>query len=168
MKRTILICLAASVISLAGCHSTNERVVTRLNTDATLPSGLPGNPVQGRVITSWVDKTDKQHATMSTLYGNDIAIQYARSHAGQNYPANAVLSLVTWNQQEDPRWFGGNIPQTPRSVEVVTVKPAAGAAQYAYDYQRYEGSPLTRVAVSEYPAKDRTAYLLSQRAAVMP
>ena len=168
MKRTVLICLGASALILVGCHSTNERVVTRQNTDATLPSGLPGNPVQGKVITSWVDKTDKQHATMSTLYGNDIAVQYARSNAGQNYPVNAVLSLVTWNEQEDPRWFGGNIPQTTKSVEIVTVKPGAGAAHYDYDYQRYEGSPLAKVAVSEFPAKDRTAYLLSQRAAVMP
>jgi hypothetical protein len=38
-----------------------------------------------------------------------------------------------------------------------------------YLYQRYEGSPLKKVAsVEGADPKDRAAYLLAQRAAVMP
>jgi hypothetical protein len=65
------------------------------------------------VITTMVDK---QHKTMSTLYGNDAAYQYARTHKDSN---NVQLRLVTWNQQEDDRWFGANIPAKIKSVEVV-------------------------------------------------
>jgi hypothetical protein len=159
-----VICLLGAVLAvgLAGCsEKTNPRVETRLNQDAALVGELPSNPLQGKVITSWINKQD---ATMSTLFGNDVAVQYARTNAGRIYPAGSVLSVVTWSQQEDPRWFGGNIPQRAKAVEFVTVTGPG-----TYTYQRYEGSPLKKVAsVEGSDPKDRAAYLLAQRAAVMP
>jgi hypothetical protein len=158
------ICLLGAVLAvgLVGCSDkTNPRVVTRLNQDAALVGELPSNPLQGKVITSWADKKD---ATMSTLFGNDVAVQYARTNAERMYPAGSVLSVVTWSQQEDPRWFGGNIPKSTKSVEFVTVTGPG-----AYTYLRYEGSPLKKVAgVEGNDPKDRAAFLLAQRAAVMP
>ncbi|WP_213803968.1 cytochrome P460 family protein [Granulicella sp. dw_53] len=145
--------------SAVGCSKPNPRVETRLNEDARLMGELTPNPMQGKVITSWVDKRD---STMSTLYGNDAAVNYARRNAEMKYPAGSVVSLVTWNQQEDGRWFGGKIPATPKSVEVVSVGTG-------YSYQRFEGSPLKRVENTEGAApNERAAYLLSQRAAVLP
>jgi|SRR5271167_1418535 len=35
------------------------------------------------------------------------------------------LSLVTWKQQEDRRWFGAKIPAASKSVELVAVGTAA-------------------------------------------
>ena len=157
------ICLfGVMAMGLAGCSDqVNPRVATRLNEDAALVGDLPSNPVQGRVITSWINKQD---STMSTLFGNDIAVQYARAHSDMKYPVGAVLSVVTWNQQEDARWFGGKIPQKPKAVEFVTVTGLG-----ATSYQRYEGSPLKKVAsVEGADPTDRAAYLLTQRAAVMP
>ncbi len=159
-----MICLLGAVLSagLMGCSDkTNPRVVTRLNQDAAPVGELPSNPLQGKVITSWVDKKD---STMSTLFGNDVAWQYARTNAEMQYPAGSVLSVVTWEEQEDPRWFGGNIPQRAKVVEFVTVTSPG-----TYSYQRYEGSPLKKVAsVEGNDPKGRAAYLLEQRAAVMP
>jgi hypothetical protein len=151
-----------STVGLVGCSDqVNPRVATRLNLDASLSGDLPSNPFQGRVITSWIDKGD---STMSTMFGNDAAVQYARTSATMQYPAGAVLSVVTWGQQEDPRWFGGKIPEKPQTVEFVTVSSPG-----SYSYQRYEGSPLKKVAsVEANDPKDRAAYLLAQRAAVMP
>jgi hypothetical protein len=151
-----------STVGLVGCSDhVNPRVATRLNLDASLTGDLPSNPFQGRVITSWINKQD---STMSTMFGNDAAVQYARTSATMQYPAGAVLSVVTWGQQEDPRWFGGKIPERPRAVEFVTVSSPG-----SYSYQRYEGSPLKKVAsVEGNDPKDRAAYLLAQRAAVMP
>jgi hypothetical protein len=157
------ICLLAALsLGLAGCsEQVNPRVATKLNQDAALVGDLPLNPLQGRVITSWIDRRD---ATMSTMYGNDVAVQYARTNTSKMYPAGSVLSVVTWAQQEDPRWFGAKIPEKTRSVEFVTVKGPG-----AYSYQRYEGSPLKKVAsVDGNDPQDRAAYLLSQRASVMP
>jgi hypothetical protein len=161
--RLLKVCLLGAVAAgLAGCSGeTNPRVTTRLNADAALVGELPSNPLQDKVITSWIDRKDR---TMSTMFGNDVAWKYARSNADFKYPAGAVLSVVTWGQQEDPRWFGGSIPQRPKAVEFVTVTGPGAAA-----YQRYEGSPLKKVAsVEGADPNDRASYLLSQRAAVMP
>ena len=160
--RAVFFLGAALSVGLAGCtEPVNPRVQTRLNQDAALAGELPSNPVQGRVITSWIDK---KNATMSTLYGNDVAVQYARTNAAMTYPVGSVLSAVTWVQQEDPRWFGGNIPAKANAVEFVTVTGPG-----AYSYQRYEGSPLKKVAsVEGNDPKSRATYLLMQRAAVMP
>jgi hypothetical protein len=148
------------LVLLVGCTRENPRVVTTLNSDAALTGELPLNPMQGKVITSWVDK---QSSTMTTVFGNEVAVRYARTNQEAKYPAGSVLSVVTWNQQEDPRWFGGNIPAKAKSVEFVSVDAND------YRYQRYEGSPLKKVAAEQGPTpNDRTAYLLSQRAAVMP
>lgn len=153
---------AVLAMGLGGCtDQVNPRVATKLNQDAMPAGDLPSNPLQGKVITSWINKQD---ATMSTLFGNDVAVQYARTNAEMQYPAGAVLSVVTWGQQEDPRWFGGNIPHKVKAVEFVTVTGPG-----VYSYQRYEGAPLKKVASLEgADPKDRAAYLMAQRAAVMP
>ena len=149
------------LLGALGCSGTNPRVATTLNTGAMLNGALPSNPMQGRVITSWIDKNA---GTMSTLYGNDIAVQSARTGTQTGYPAGSALSVVTWSQQEDPRWFGGNIPAAAKSVEYVTI-----AADKHYVYQRYEGSPLKQVdQEAGVTPNDRESYLLSLHVAVMP
>jgi hypothetical protein len=151
---------AVLTAGLVACSDkTNPRVVTRLNNEAALVGELPSNPLKGKVITSWVNKHD---ATMSTMFGNDVAVRYARTNTEMQYPAGSVLSVVTWSQQEDRRWFGGKIPQKTTAVEFVKV-----TGPRAYTYQRFEGSPLKKVEDGVAP-NDRGAYVLSQRAAVMP
>jgi len=154
--------LLVGLVLLVGCTRENARVVTTLNQGAALVGELPSNPMQGKVITSWVDK---QASTMTTVFGNDVAVHYARTNPESKYPEGSVLSVVTWSQQEDPRWFGGNIPAKAKSVEFVSV----GTGANAYSYQRYEGSPLKKVAGEDGATpNEREAYLLGQRAAVMP
>ena len=72
------------------------------NQSAGLVGDLPANPLGWRVISV----IDPATGTMSTLYGNDLAVEYARTHSQHDFPAGAVLSLVTWTQAEDSRWFG--------------------------------------------------------------
>jgi hypothetical protein len=162
MKNSWILLLA---LALGGCVSENPRVVTRLNDSAALAGDLPFNPLRDKVITSWIDKAG---STMSTLYGNDAAIVYARANASHDYLGGTVLSVITWTQQEDPRWFGGNIPQKVKSVEFVTVGTGADH-QPTYSYEEYEGAPLKKTSAQAGPTpSDRTTFLLSQRAAVMP
>lgn len=156
----------AAVLAAAGCGSkVNPRVATTPNHAAALRGNLPADPLRWQVITSEIDTKQK---TMSTLFGNDAAIAYARSHADANYPAGAVLALATWSQQEDARWFGARIPAAPRSVEFVAVNSGSGH-KTLYKYSVYEGAPLA-LTHSEDAAtpQGRAAYLLGQRAAVMP
>jgi len=105
---------------------------------------------------------------MSTLYGNDLAIAYARTSPQHDYPVGAELSLVTWTQAEDTRWFGAKIPAQLKSVEFVTVESAPDGTR-SYSYQEFTGVLLKMASTQKsLTPSDRTAYLLSERAAVMP
>jgi hypothetical protein len=157
--------LSLGILSVIGCSNPYPPVTATLNQGAVLPNNLPSNPMQDRVITSWIDRQD---STMSTLYGNDIAVQYSRTSQQQDYPSGSTLSLVTWTQQEDPRWFGARIPAKVKSVEYVMVKTGADQ-RTAYTYESYAGTPLKKTSDQQGPTPtQRAAYLLSQRAAVMP
>jgi hypothetical protein len=152
-------------LGLVGCSEQNPHVATRFNQDASLDGSLPWSPLEGKVITSWVDK---RNSTMSTLYGNDAAARYARTTRSHDYPSGSVLSLVTWSRQDDPRWFGATIPAAPKSVEFVVVGTGLDHRP-SYSYREYAGKPLKITVAQEGPAPNsRAAYLLSQRAAVMP
>lgn len=72
------------------------------NDEAALVDNLPDNPLKWKVITSAING---KKGTTYTVFGNDVAVQYARSNAAQDYPAGAVISLLTWSQQEGARWF---------------------------------------------------------------
>jgi hypothetical protein len=146
MKKIYLLIAALSL----SCSTQNPRVATKLNQEASLVGALPWNPLEGKFITSW---TDKHNATMSTLFGNG---------------SGSGLALVTWSQQEDPRWFGANIPAAPKSVEFISIATGSNH-QPSYSYQEYEGTPLKKMIAQQGPTpNDRSAYLLSQRAAIMP
>jgi hypothetical protein len=85
-----------------------------------------------------------------------------------DYPVGAVVSLVTWTQRPDPRWFGGMIPGAVKSVEFVFV--VSDREQHReYFYAEYSGSPFKIVSsqTERLPA-GRTAYLLAQRGAFLP
>ncbi len=160
MKTILLAGLA--ILSLAGC--TSKQTTLPLNQQAAITGMVPYNPLQWKVITSWLNRHD---STMSTLYGNDIAVHYARTNADHNYPAGAVLSLVTWTQRDDPHWFGAKIPANVKSVEFLTIP--ASANQSAYIYESYQGSPLQKIDLTDTSVINaRIDHLLSQRAAVMP
>jgi hypothetical protein len=154
--RSFVLAMAA-LFALTGCQST-PHAPSSINQEAALTGNLPYNPLGWRVVTSW---TNERQATMSTLFGNDLAIGRLRSSSGIPYPPGAVLALVTWSQRDDPHWFGARIASTPQSVEFVAM-----TAGQAPSYEKYQGSPLKPV--NNPDAAKRIDYLLSQRAAVMP
>jgi Cytochrome P460 len=86
------------------------------NVQAVVGGGLPYPVMEWKAITTVVDRGA---GTTGTLFGNDAAVSAAR--AGVAYPAGAVLGLVTWQQREDPHWFGARIPGRVVSVEFVEV-----------------------------------------------
>jgi hypothetical protein len=125
---------------------------------AAVPDAIGTHPLTGKVITTLVSPKD---GSMSTLYGNDLAVKSART--GQAYPAGAIISLVTWSQRDDPHWFGGRIPAALQSVEMVNfITPAAAPA-----YEKYEGSALKKAAAGTDVAL-RIQYITGLKAAVLP
>ena len=150
-----------------GCHTPvrNSDYVFTIPASRQFDASLPWNPLQGSVITSSVDR---QSSTMSTLYGNDVAVQHSRTNSNSDYPPGSVLSLVTWSQREDPRWFGAKTPLHVKSVQLVTVT-ATKDGQSRYVYENYQGSPLRRTSAEEgHSAETSAAYLVLLRASVMP
>jgi hypothetical protein len=135
-----------------------------MNTDATLAGDIPFDPLKWRVITSGVDAN---HTTMFTVFGNDAAIQHARSNATPDYPNGSVIALALWSQQEHRRWVGGRVPAQPVSVEFVEIGTLINGKRSSV-YRAYNGVPLTAAMTPQSHAENRTAYILSLRAAVMP
>jgi hypothetical protein len=164
-KRLLLFC-ALVLLNILGCSGKPpDALLPTLNQNAAVIGDLPVNPLHWRVITSAVDEPS---ATMSTLYGNDIAVDYVSTHSQHDYPGGSALWLVTWTKREDPRWFGAEILDQVKSVEFVTVS-AAPDGRSSYSYEDYEGTPLKRSSAVELSIpNERISFLLLQRAAVMP
>lgn len=160
------------------CHKPlrdNDYVFTKpQNPDQAAALAGPGsssNPLEGKVITSRIDKVRQ---TMSTLYGNDIAVDYAKSavangvHFDHSYLAGSVLTLVTWAQQADPHWFGANTPAQMQSVEIVRF-PESADATVRPSYERYAGSPLRRTTGDDVKMiRERMEDITGMRASVTP
>jgi hypothetical protein len=134
------------------------------NRAAALPASLPYQPLQWTPITMFVDQTAR---TMSTLYGNEQAAKTlnARSAApaAPAYNQGTVLALVTWAQRDDPHWFGGRIPDSPISIEFVSV-----GAQNALAYRRFDGTNLTEAHPSADTIARRTTLLVKLQPASLP
>jgi hypothetical protein len=140
-------------------HLYPEAATARLHpTAATLPDSIDGQPLRGRLITSFVTPRD---STMSTLYGNGFAVSSARS--ARTYPSGAVLTLVSWKQREDPHWFGGRIPR-----EVATVEVLRFGADGRPDYVCYGGPGLAKKTVDAHAVEERVQYITAKRVSVVP
>jgi hypothetical protein len=162
--KATLILAGIVVLCVTGC-SGSRNSPSKFNDASVLSGDLPYNPLRWNVVTSAVSR---QAGTVYAVFGNDRAVAYARSGAEGNYPVGAVVSLVTWTQRPNPRWFGGMIPGAVKSVEFVSVA-YDGQQHLEYIYAEYSGRPLKVVSsqTERLPA-GRAAYLLAQRGAFLP
>jgi hypothetical protein len=152
------------LLTLAGCTSAVSHVVTHLNDEAVLAGDLPMDPLRWDVITF---EANPSESTVSTLFGNDIGVEYARRESAGNYPPGSVLAFVTWRRQEDGRWFGARMPARVKSVEFVEF-PSSEEGHSAVRYRLYSGYPLRQAESSTAEADGRIRSLVSLRVAVMP
>ena len=118
------------------------------NHAAEMPARLPNSPLGWGALSAFVDPREK---TIAVLFGDDAAVKAARARGsntarnGGRYPAGSTLALVTWNEREDPHWFGARIPDSLRWVEYVQV----GSDGKAGAYRRYDESGGVGVAQAE-------------------
>jgi hypothetical protein len=155
---------ASLLLIVAGCGNRRPSERDLYNVDAALPAVLPVQPLQWQVITSSVDR---EHHTMATLFGNELAIRAARTaETPSQYPAGAALAEVTWLQREDEHWFGGRTPQRFLSMEVVQVTTSPDG-KAAGTYERF--GPAGQRA-SEGTDRDgaRKQAILAERPSPMP
>lgn len=132
---------------------------------ASLPASLPWQPLDRRAITMYVDPGTR---TMALLFGNDAALGAIQVRAAgsetPSYPPGAVLALVTWNQRDDPHWFGARIPDLPQTIEFVQV----GKDRNQDIYRRFSGTGGTEVQVEASKAAQRAAFIQGLAPARMP
>jgi hypothetical protein len=136
------------------------------NKAATLPQSLPYQPLDWNVITVYVDP--RSHA-MAALYGNDSAMHAVRARGSSPSGSivatpGSVLALVTWFQREDPHWFGGRIPDTPKSVEFVQ----ADATGKLTGYRCYDGPGLSEHSSPADVAAKQTRFISNLAPAWLP
>lgn len=150
-------------LPMTTAHLPAEEIVN--NQAAALPASLPYQPLEWRAITMYVDRNAH---TMSSLYGNDKAMQSvdAQSNASGTpaYMPGAVLALVTWEQRDDPHWFGARIPAIPQSVEFVEV-PTAGQMNH---YRRFAGEGMAEAHMEPAEEAERMKFILNLPPARLP
>jgi hypothetical protein len=137
------VCLVVGALMLAmvcGCSGKKIADADLYNVQAAVPAGLPYPVMEWKAITTEVDRGS---GTTGTLFGNDAAVSAAR--AGAAYPAGAVLGLVTWQQREDPHWFGARIPGQVVSVEFVEVGSGADRAFVGTPWKEVAGTSATEI-----------------------
>ncbi|SHL85797.1 hypothetical protein [Chryseobacterium polytrichastri] len=151
--------LILALILIVSCQQKSQKV---LNVEASIQKSdeLKENPLLMSPITSSIQPKKK---TMSTLYGNDIAFNYAKTNFNSNYPQNSTLYEVTWMQKPDELWFGANIPKEVLSVEKITFLDKGIIA-----YEMFQGKTLKRAKMDEVKESLRRDTILSQRMAVSP
>jgi hypothetical protein len=133
--KTASLALLIAALMVSGCADhKNTPEAGELNAKASLPAGFNFSKMGLKVITSTVNK---KSGTMATLFGNDSAKATALAGNGK-CRRTAVFELVTWKQQADKRWIGGNIPGDLLSVEMLKAGPDKNIGIYS----RLEGAGL--------------------------
>ncbi len=142
------------VTECTNCHKPmkDQDFVFTIPTQRDSLGAVPGSKILATFI-------DTKSNTMSTLFGNDVAMRAAKTaFAGATatiatgYPEGSVLTLVTRGRQEDPHWFGARIPGSIQSVEMVQLGQGA---------IHYEGKPVA-------DTSQRLKEILSIRPNILP
>lgn len=151
--------LILALMQIVSCQQKSQKV---LNVEASIQQSdeLKENPLLMSPITSSIQPKEK---TMSTLYGNDVAFNYAKTNFNSNYPQNSTLYEVTWAQKPDELWFGANIPKEVLSVEKITFLDKGVIA-----YEMFQGKTLKKIKMDELKENLRRDAILSQKMAVSP
>jgi hypothetical protein len=153
--RNYICCISMTLIF--SCNSSPD-LGEQTNSKASLPGGIH---FKGRGLKVMNTLINKKNGTMSTLYGNDIALISAMS--GSQRPAPGMeLVLVTWAQQPNSYWYGNNIPGRLLSLETVRTP-----TESKISYSLFEGQSPPR---NQYRAtgKNRISFILNQKPSVLP
>ncbi|WP_158797535.1 cytochrome P460 family protein [Pedobacter sp. L105] len=159
--RSSYLLLPALLLFLVSCSEKHPDGASLINKEASLPAAFNFSKMGLKVITSSINK---KQGTMSTLYGNDLALNTAK--AGRPAQPGEVLALITWKQKDDDRWFGAKIPGKLQSMEMINTTAAPGAAA-TVTYKHYDGDQMA-LNPDTLVNQERIKYIFDQKPSVMP
>jgi len=108
---------------------------------------------------------DKKRKTMSVLFGNALAYDAAKNFPDKHSPGE-IFTLVTWEEVDNPNWYGATINGKVQLVEAVeTTEAANGGIQFDYEVSHGAPSSINMRGASD---DERVQYILSMRSAVFP
>jgi hypothetical protein len=160
MKNSLQIIGVFFFLLACSCGS-NDKLPNNINTKASIPDSFKFSPAGLKVITSFINR---KAGTMSTLYGNPLALK-AATGLNKALEGGEAFTLVTWKQQPDEHWFGASIPGELETVEVL--KTISDGSAIAINYERYEGRALARNP-DTLRNNERIKFILGQQPSVMP
>ncbi|MEH6309180.1 hypothetical protein RYH73_26245 [Olivibacter sp. CPCC 100613] len=157
MKHNLYISLSIVVLSLFGCNPKNG---LGLNENASINNlgNLSENPLLLKAISASIHQKDN---SMTMLYGNDFAYNYAKMSSKDNYPTGSILYGVTWQLQEDEQWFGANIPENIRKIERIEFLD-----NNKIDYKRFDSKGVEEINTDD--AQERIDQIKGMQMAVTP
>lgn len=144
-------------ITLSSCNENSKDNINEKASVSTLDA-LPENPLLLSPITFSINP---KKGTMSTLYGNITAFQYAKTRVDSSYPKESVLYEVNWKQKPDSLWYGANIPD-----KIISVEKVEFTGDSIPKYELYVGHPLKKVSFNN--ENKRIASIVSKRMAETP
>jgi hypothetical protein len=115
------------------------------------------------VISSSANRND---FTLSVLYGNAQARLSSLDSEGRHTPGE-VLTLVTWQQVHNPRWYGSNLNGRIKSIETVQVLPAPDSS-LRYEYEIKNDAPMGDRNENYKVRQQRIHYIISRKPSVFP
>ena len=152
MSRNVI--ALAVAFALTGCTSQAPRTQD-INPQSALRAALPYPVLDWKVLTT---SADRERASMSTLFGDDMAVLAARKN--QPYPVGSKIALTTWQQRNNPNWFGSRVPGDAQRIELIEFT-AAGPTYRAFarpGFQEQSGAD----------AAERIALITSMKAVALP
>lgn len=145
------------LLTALGCRRQNEVETKAVKENAA--NRLVQQMAKMNVITTFSDQKKK---TLSVLYGNSVALENARKQS--NPKTGAVLMLVNWKSKVDAEWFGGIVPATVSSLEVLE-----NTENNDYRYSKYQGKDFKMEKnVDSGVLSERRSFILNIKAAIMP
>ncbi|CAN5484327.1 hypothetical protein BH10BAC4_BH10BAC4_11500 [soil metagenome] len=143
------------------CSCSNTNTADNMNTKASFPDSYTFQSSEMKVITTIINR---KLGTMSTLYGNSLALQKSRD-SDAKMVAGELYKLVTWKQQPDTHWFGANIPGDLQSIEAIQTTSAEDIV--TINYQLYEGQNIT-LHSDTVNRSNRISFILKLKPSILP
>lgn len=150
-------CILLLLFTVSACMPAPENI----NVPASLPEDFQFEKMGLKTIGATINP---EAGTNGILYGNNNALTSLKNPA-LSIKGEKILTLVTWKQRDDPRWFGAKSPYDFLMIEVLKTNNSFNENQ-KITYELIKGKTFTTH--HETDTGKRIQLITAIRPAVMP